>query len=95
MGGHERQHIVELVRCIGVHLGRSAHLGEAQPSEFEQRIVSIDALLEQGMNVPRRLLPWGDAPGAGVGETLSGTINGPHSAALQLISSSLSFAPGT
>jgi hypothetical protein len=93
MGWHERQHIVELIRRIGVHLGRSAHLGEAQPSEFEQRIVPIDAPLEQGMNIPRRLLPRGDAPGAGVGETLSGTIHNPHSAALQLISSSLPFAP--
>ena len=83
MGGHERQHIVELVRCIGVHLGRSAHLGEAQPGELEQRIVPIDASLEQGMNVSGRILPRGDTPGTGVAGTLSGTIHDPHFAALR------------
>ena len=92
LGGHERQHVVELVRCLGVHLGRRAHLGEAQPGEFEQRIVPIDASLEQGVNGPGCLLPRGDTPGAGFAGTLSGTIHDPHSAAVQLISSSLPAA---
>ena len=56
MGGHELQDILELVRRVGVHLGGHAHLGEAEPSEPEQRIVSVDALLEQGMNVPGHLV---------------------------------------
>jgi hypothetical protein len=51
MGGHELQDMLELVRCVRVHLGGRAHLGEAETSEPEQRIVSINALLEQGMNV--------------------------------------------
>jgi hypothetical protein len=51
MGGHELQGIFELVRRVRVHLGSHAHLGEAETSEPEQRIVSINALLEQGMNV--------------------------------------------
>ena len=59
VSGHELQDILELVRRVGVHLRGRAHLGEAEPSEFEQRIVSIDALLEQGVNVPRHHLPGG------------------------------------
>jgi hypothetical protein len=51
MGGHELQDCFELVRRVRVHLGGHAHLGEAETSEPEQRIVSINALLEQGMNV--------------------------------------------
>jgi hypothetical protein len=51
MGGHELQDMLELVRRVRVHLGGHAHLGEAETSESEQRIVSINALLEQGMNV--------------------------------------------
>jgi hypothetical protein len=51
MGGHELQDVFELVRRVRVHLGGRAHLGEAETSEPEQRIVSINALLEQGMNV--------------------------------------------
>ncbi len=89
LGGHERQHVVELVRCIGVHLGRHAHLGEPQRGESQQRIVPIDASLEQGVNVPGRHLPRGDTPGPGFAGTLSGTIHDPHPAAVQPISSSL------
>jgi hypothetical protein len=51
MGGHELQDMLELVRRVRVYLGSHAHLGEAETSEPEQRIVSINALLEQGMNV--------------------------------------------
>ncbi len=64
MGGHELQDIVELLRRVGVHLGGRAHLGEAEPGEPEQRIVPVDALLEQGVHVHGHL--------AG---TLSGTIH--------------------
>jgi hypothetical protein len=53
MGGHELQDMLELVRCVRVQLGGRAHLGETETSEPEQRIVSINALLEQGMNVAR------------------------------------------
>jgi hypothetical protein len=49
-----------------VHLGGRAHLGEAETSESEQRIVSINALLEQGMNVA---------------QTSSVRFHDPHSAA--------------
>ena len=50
MGGHEAQDILQLIRRISVQLGCGAHLGEAEPSEFKQRVVPGDALLEQGMN---------------------------------------------
>jgi hypothetical protein len=52
MGGDEAQDILQLLRRIGVHLGRHAHLGETEPSEFQQSIVPGNALLEQGMNGP-------------------------------------------
>jgi hypothetical protein len=51
MGGHERQDVLELFRCVGVHLGGRAHLGEAQPGQPEQRIVPVYALLEQGVQI--------------------------------------------
>jgi hypothetical protein len=51
MGGHELQDVFELVWRVRVYLGGRAHLGEAETSELEQRIVAINALLEQGMNV--------------------------------------------
>jgi hypothetical protein len=56
MEGHELQDSFELVRRVRVYLGGHAHLGEAETSEPEQRIVSINALLEQGMNVARTSL---------------------------------------
>jgi len=34
-----------------VHLGGRAHLGEAETSELEQRMVASNALLEQGVNL--------------------------------------------
>ena len=55
MGGHELQDILELVRRAGVYLGGHAHLSEAEPREPEQRIVPVDALLEQGVQVSRHL----------------------------------------
>jgi hypothetical protein len=55
MGGHEPQDVLKVVRGVGVHLGRHAHLSEAEPGKFEQRIIPGDALLEQGMNGPERL----------------------------------------
>jgi hypothetical protein len=83
MGGHELQDILELIRSVGVHLRGRAHLGEAEPSESEQRIVSIDALLEQGVNVPRHHLSRGGSPGAVLAETSFGTIHDPHFSAPQ------------
>jgi hypothetical protein len=56
MEGHELQDMLELVRRVRVYLGGRAHLGEAETSESEQRIVSINALLEQGMNVAQTSL---------------------------------------
>jgi hypothetical protein len=50
MGGHELQDILEVVRRAGVYLGGHPHLGEAEPREPEQRIVPVDALLEQGVH---------------------------------------------
>ena len=88
MGGHELQEMLELVRRVRVHLGGRAHLGEAETSEFEQRIVSINALLEQGMNVPEYLLLRVGSLGAGLAETSSGTFHDPHSTAPQMTLSS-------
>ena len=88
VGGHELQDILELARRVGVYLRGRAHLGEAEPSEFEQRIVSIDALLEQGVNVPRNPLSRGGSPGAGLAETSFGTIHDPHFTAPQVVFSS-------
>src|SRR5262249_37155195 len=63
MGGRELQDILELVGCVGVYLGGRAHLGEAQPSELEQRIVPIYAPLEQGVNAVGHHLPGCCSPG--------------------------------
>ena len=49
MGGHELQDMLEVVWRVGVYLGGHAHLSEAEPREPEQRIVPVDALLEQGV----------------------------------------------
>ena len=46
----ELQDILEVVRRVGVYLGGHAHLSEAEPRESEQRIVPVDALLEQGVH---------------------------------------------
>ena len=71
MGGHELQDMLEMVRRVRVYLGGRAHLGETEASESEQRIVSINALLEQGMNVPEHVLLRGSSLGAGLAETSS------------------------
>jgi hypothetical protein len=55
MGGHELQDILEVIRRVGVHLGGHAHLSEAELGEPEQRIVPVDALLEQGVQVSGHL----------------------------------------
>src|SRR6516225_856463 len=78
MGGHVAQDVFELVRRIGVYLGRDAHLGEAEPGEFEQRVVPGDALLEQGMNRFRYHLRRGGSCVTGFVEA-SRTIHYPHS----------------
>jgi hypothetical protein len=80
VGGHESQDVLELVRRIGVYLRRNAHLGEAEPSEFEQRVVPGDALLEQGMNGFRHHLRRGDSRADRFVEGSSSTIHFPHSA---------------
>src|SRR5262249_11086855 len=77
MGGHELQDVLELVGRVGVHLGGHAHLGEAEPGELEQRIVPIDALLEQGVDVTGYHLPGSCSPGANLPGASSGTIHGP------------------
>ena len=56
MGGHEPQHILKLVRCIGVELGGQARLGEAECREFEQCVVPIGALGEQGTDDPEYMV---------------------------------------
>jgi hypothetical protein len=58
-----------------VYFGGQAHLGEAETSELEQRIVSINALLEQGMNVPEHLLLRVGSLGARLAETSSGSFH--------------------
>jgi hypothetical protein len=74
MRRHVPQQPGKLIRCVRVCLCRQAFLGEAEPGELEQRVVSGDALLEQGMDRPlagrargvplvsaqRVLLPSGD-----------------------------------
>ena len=42
--------MLKLVRRVGVHFGGRAHLSEAELGQPEQRIVPVDALLEQGVN---------------------------------------------
>jgi hypothetical protein len=85
MGGDEAQDILQLIWRIGVHLGRHAHLGETEPSEFQQSIVPGNALLEQGMNGPWQHLRRSDSLGIGFAETSSGTIHCPHSTARPMI----------
>ena len=55
MGRHEPQDMLELIWRVGIDLGGRAHLGEAEPGEPEQRLIPVDALLEQGVNATRRL----------------------------------------
>ena len=55
MGRHEPQDMLELIWRVGVDLGGRAHLGEAEPGEPEQRLIPVDALLEQGVNATRCL----------------------------------------
>jgi hypothetical protein len=38
--------MLKLIRCVGIHLGRQAHLSKAQTGEVEQRIVSRNTSLE-------------------------------------------------
>jgi hypothetical protein len=47
--------MLELIWRVGVDLGGRAHLGEAEPGQPEQRLVPVDALLEQGVNAIGRL----------------------------------------
>jgi hypothetical protein len=56
MGRHELQNMLKLFWRVGVHLCGQAHLSEAKPSELEQRIVTRDAPLEQGMHRAERPL---------------------------------------
>ena len=51
-GGTNRQNVLELRGRVGIELGGQAHLGEAQTSQLEQRVVSRDTPLEQAMNRP-------------------------------------------
>jgi hypothetical protein len=81
MRGHELQNTLKLIWRIGVHLGGHAHLREAETCEFQQRIVSCNTLLEQGVNSPRPLLGRGPLCVDTV-KLLSGTIHGHHSATL-------------
>ena len=46
MRGHELQNMLKFVERVGIHLGGQAHLGEAEPGQFEQRIVPCNAPLE-------------------------------------------------
>jgi hypothetical protein len=46
MGRHELQNMLKLFWRVGVHLRGQSHLGEAKPSELEQRIVTRDAPLK-------------------------------------------------
>jgi hypothetical protein len=46
MGRYEVQNMLKVVWRVGIRLGGQAHLGEAEPSEPEQRIVACDAPLE-------------------------------------------------
>jgi hypothetical protein len=52
MRGHEPQNVLKLVWRVGIYLGGQAHLGEAESSQLEQRIVPRDTSLEQAMNRP-------------------------------------------
>src|SRR4029453_11232039 len=79
MGGHELQDIFELVWRVRIHLGGRTHLSEAETSEFEQRIVANNALLEQGMNMSKYVLLRFRALGVGLAETSSGMLHDPHS----------------
>jgi hypothetical protein len=47
--------MLELIWRVGVDLGGRAHLGEAEPGEPKQRLISVDALLKQRVNATRRL----------------------------------------
>ena len=49
---HEPQNVLKLVWRVGIYLSGQAHLGEAESSQLEQRIVPRDTSLEQAMNRP-------------------------------------------
>jgi hypothetical protein len=55
MGRHEPQDMLELIWRVGIDFGGRAHLSEAESGEPEQRLIPVDALLEQGVNAIRRL----------------------------------------
>jgi hypothetical protein len=52
---HEPEDVLKILRCVGIYLGRQAHLGKAEASEFQQRIIAGDAALEQAVNRPECL----------------------------------------
>ena len=72
MRRHVLQHVVKLVRRVGIRLCRQAFLGEAEAGEPEQCVIPGDALLEQAVDQPQArrtaagplvraqcpLLPW-------------------------------------
>jgi hypothetical protein len=47
--------MLELAGRLGVDFGGRAHLGEAKPGEPQQRLIPVDALLEQCVNAARSL----------------------------------------
>ena len=55
MRRHEPQNVIKLLRRVGIHLGRQAHLDKAETSEFQQRIIAGDAPLKQAVNRPEGL----------------------------------------
>jgi hypothetical protein len=77
--GHEAQDVLQLIRRVGVYLGRDAHLGEAEPGEFKQSVVPRNALLEQGMNGFRHQLRRGSSRSTRFVEASSSTIRFHHS----------------
>jgi hypothetical protein len=79
VGGHEAQDVLQLIRRVGVYLGRDAHLGEAEPGEFKQSVVPGNALLEQGMNGFRHQLRRGGSRSTRFVEASSSTIRFHHS----------------
>jgi hypothetical protein len=55
MRRHEPENVLKLLRRVGIYLGRQAHLGKTETSEFQQRIIAGDAPLKQGVNRPEYL----------------------------------------
>jgi hypothetical protein len=77
MRGHEPQHVLQLIRRVGVQFGGHARLGEAQPGQLEQRIIASDLPVEQGVNGRYRIT--GAAGRAGLPVTWPGMVHGPSS----------------